>query len=116
LSAFLAAFAFLAGPAEDFDAVAVADFGAAAVEALGAVAVADFAAALTAGFDPAPRDAAGFAAVPADLLLVVVVLAAGLADSPLAASLSDATAVSRALVAVLIAVSADVSALADVPA
>ena len=35
LSAFLAAFAFLAGAAEDFDPVAVEGFGAVAVEDLG---------------------------------------------------------------------------------
>jgi hypothetical protein len=109
----LADFAFLAGPAEAFGAVAVAAFG--------AVATADFAAALAAGFAAAALDAAGLAAVPADLALAVEVLAVEvpvgeLADSPLAASFSDATAVSRALVAVLIAVSAEVSALADVPA
>jgi len=116
LSAFLAAFAFLAGAAEDFDPVAVEGFGAVAVEDLGADADEDLGADAVAVFTALPaadRDAAGFAAVPALLVLVAVV---ELADSPLAASLSDATAVSRALVAVLIAVSAVVSALADVPA
>jgi hypothetical protein len=99
LSAFLALFAFLAGAAEDFAVVVV-------VEDFGAVATAAFAGVLAAGLDPA-----GFAAV-----LVVLVLVVELADSPLAASFSDATAVSRALVAVLIAARAVVSALADVPA
>ena len=68
LSAFLAAFAFLAGAAEDFVAVVV-DASAPSV----AVATADFAAVPAAGFDAAVRAAAGCAAVPADLVRVVVV-------------------------------------------
>jgi hypothetical protein len=111
LAAFLADFAFLAGAAEDFRAVAVEDFG--------VVATADFAVVPAgfdaAGLDAAVRDAAGLAAVLADLVLLAVPVA-DVADSPLAALLSEVTAVSRALVAVLIAVSAVVSALADVPA
>ena len=108
LSAFLAAFAFLVGAAEDFGADAVD-----VVDPFGAVATAVFAAALAAGLKPSacpPRRR------PRGPGPVVVLVVAELADSPLAASLSDATAVSRALVAVLIAVSAEVSALADVPA
>jgi hypothetical protein len=115
LSAFLAAFAFLAGAADDFvvvveDLGAVAPAGLAALLAVGldAVAPAVFAALLAADLD-----ADGFAAV---LVVRVLVAVVELADRPLAASFSDATAVSRALVAVLIAVSAVVSALADVPA
>src|ERR1700722_16997275 len=83
----LADFAFLAGPADAFVAVETGAFVAVAV-VTGALA-----AALAVGFDPAVRDEAGFAAVPADLVRV----AAGVADSPLAASFSEATAVSRAL-------------------
>src|ERR1700722_2639950 len=81
----LAFFDFLAGAADAFGAAAVDAFGADATAALAAVGAA--------GFDADALDAAGFA-VLADLALVVVeVLVAAVADSPLAASLSDATAV-----------------------
>jgi hypothetical protein len=53
---------------------------------------------------------------PAVFAAVVLALVGGAAESPWAASLSDATALSRALVAVVIAASAVVSAFADVPA
>ena len=107
--ALLAAFAFLAGAAEVFGAVTVDAFGA----------VRDRGLRCGAGSGRLRRRAPGRGRLRrvVDLALVAVVLVvAELADSPLAASFSDATAVSSALVAVLIAVSADVSALADVPA
>src|ERR1700722_20570723 len=101
----LADFAFLAGPADAFVAVETGAFVAVAVVpgALGAALAVGFDPAVRdeAVLDPAVRDEAGFAAVPADLVRVAAGVA-GVADSPLAASFSEATAVSRALVAVLI--------------
>ena len=61
-----------------------------------------------------PVRAAGLAALRVAVLARTG--AAPLADSPLAASFSEATAVSSALVALVIAASALLSALADVPA
>ena len=130
LAAFLAlalllAFGLAADEFDAFTAVPPVAFGAVLPDAFGAAAAADFgalvAAALVAPFTAVPfalrvgvREPAGFAAPR------VVVLArtgaAPLADSPLAASFSEATAVSSALVALVIAASALLSALAEVPA
>jgi hypothetical protein len=97
--ALLPTFAFFAGTIADTMAGAVAGAGTAGADAV--------ATGFSAAFDSTAFDSTAFdvdAVVPA------------LPDSPFAASLSVLTAFSRALVAAVIAASALVSALADVPA
>jgi hypothetical protein len=115
--ALLLAFGLAADAVDAFTAVPPVALGALAAGAFGALAAAapvtpftDVPFALRAGV----REAAVLAAPR-----VVVLARTGavpLADSPLAASFSEATAVSSALVALVIAASALLSALADVPA
>ena len=109
-----------------FTAVPPLAFGASPPDAFGAVTADAFgapdAAALLAPFTDVPfallRTGVREAAVLAAPRVVVLARtgAAPLADSPLAASFSEATAVSSALVALVIAASALLSALAEVPA
>ena len=109
-----------------FTAVPPLAFGASPPDAFGAVTADAFgapdAAALVAPFTDVPfallRTGVREAAVLAAPRVVVLARtgAAPLADSPLAASFSEATAVSSALVALVIAASALLSALAEVPA
>jgi hypothetical protein len=115
-----------AGPAGAFTAAAIGAltaalagaFGAASAAALGALVAAAFVAPFTAVPLLAARAGVRAAAVLAAPRVVLVLAGAEvpLADSPFAASFSEATALSRALVALVIAASAVLSALADVPA
>ena len=125
--ALLLAFGFVADALDAFGAVLVAALGAVTTAARGALLAAGFATpfadvpfALRAGVrEVAVRDAAVRAVAVRAAPRVAVLAPAGavpLADSPFAASFSEATAVSRALVALVIAASAVLSALADVPA
>jgi hypothetical protein len=100
-------------------------FAAEAVDAFSAVLPDDFGAVLGAAFETpftdvpfAVRAGVREVAVLAAPRVVALALAGAvpLADSPFAASFREATALSRALVALVIAASAVLSALADVPA
>ena len=117
--ALLPAFGFAAGALAAFGATTPNAFGAATGDALGAL----LAAALVTPLADVPfalRVGVRAAAVLAAPLAVVARTRVGaelpLLDSPFAASFSEATAVSSALVALVIAASALLSALADVPA
>jgi hypothetical protein len=107
-----------------FGAAAAVALGAASAAALGALVAAAFVTPFTAVPVPVPVPVAVRAGVREAAVLaaprVVVLAVAGaelpLADSPFAASFREATALSRALVALVIAASAVLSALADVPA
>jgi hypothetical protein len=110
--------ALTAALAGAFGAALAGAFGAASAAALGALVAAAFVAPFTAVPLLAARAGVRAAAVLAAPRVVLVLAGAEvpLADSPFAASFSEATALSRALVALVIAASAVLSALADVPA
>jgi hypothetical protein len=123
----LPAFGFAADPVDAFGVVPVtfaagpAAFGVELVAAFGALLVVPLAAALDTPLTDVPlalRAGVRAAAVLAAPRAVTRAPAGAvpLADSPFAASFSEATAVSSALVALVIAASAVLSALADVPA
>jgi hypothetical protein len=123
--ALLAALGLAAVAVDVCTAVPPLAFGAVLPDAFGAVAAAALGASVTAArvtpFMDVPlaeRAVVRAAAVLAAPRVVVRARtgAAPLADSPLAASFSEATAVSSALVALVIAASALLSALAEVPA
>jgi hypothetical protein len=127
--ALLPAFGFAADALDAFAAVPPDAFGAVLPDAVGAVpdlSAAGFGSLLAAalvtpftdvlfGVRVGVREVAVLAA-PRVVVLAVAGAELPLADSPFAASFREATALSRALVALVIAASAVLSALADVPA
>jgi hypothetical protein len=117
--ALLLAFGFAVDAPDVCGAVLPAALGAAPVGAFAALLASAFVAPLSdvpAAARGGVREAAVLAA-PRDVVVLALARAElPLADSPFAASLSEATALSSALVALVIAASALFSALADVPA